>query len=106
MSVDQIPHYAVDGTHDTRSRTGSSRREPSSEGMMNDMAAMSHTSDDNGSLDTLPSIKTLSLHKELGLGPAGQVSSDERDDRLIAAPDEVRVRGGNQQRGRIWRSTT
>jgi hypothetical protein len=74
--------------------------------MMNGMAAMSHTKDDNGSLDTLPSIKTLSLHKELGLGPGGRVTGDERDDRLVAVPDEVLVRGGNQQRDRIWRGIT
>ncbi|RKU46940.1 hypothetical protein DL546_005205 [Coniochaeta pulveracea] len=106
MGTDQNPHYTVDGAHNTLNRAASLRREPSSEGMMDGRAAMSHTSDDNGSLETLPSIKTLSLHKELGLGPAAQVARDEREDGLVAAPDEVRVRDGNPHRSRIWRGNT
>jgi hypothetical protein len=92
VSVDQIPHYTVDGTHDT----GSSRRDLSSEAMID----RSRTKDDSGSMDTLPSVKTtLSLRKELG----GQDTTDGGDD-CVAVPEEVRVRGGNLHLSRIWRA--
>lgn len=98
ISVDQMPHYAVDGNQDTRSL----RRVELTSVAMIDQRSRRSTTDDSVSMDTLPSVKMMSLRKGLELGSSLPGQQNQMTEH-VAVPEEVRLRGANLHLSRIWR---
>ncbi|OIW27947.1 hypothetical protein CONLIGDRAFT_455527 [Coniochaeta ligniaria NRRL 30616] len=91
----------------TRSHSrASSRRELSTEGMIDGRAAISvsHSRNPSGSTDTLPSTKPFDLDVASDPAPAQDKQSGAHGRPEIATPEEARVRGSNLYVSRIWRS--
>lgn len=84
----------------------SSRRELSTEAMIDSRAtiSISHDRKPSGSTDTLPSPKAFDLHVA---APDPAAAQERQNDTHglpdIATPEEVRVRGSNLYVSRIWR---
>ncbi|KAB5585901.1 hypothetical protein GE09DRAFT_1210488 [Coniochaeta sp. 2T2.1] len=96
-----------DGGDESRSRN-LSRRELSTEAMIDGRAAISicHNRNASGSTDTLPSSKPFELQVTTKPTTARDKEEEEprgRPEISITQPEEVRVRGSNLYVSRIWR---
>jgi hypothetical protein len=105
LGVDELEDFDTpNGPGRSPSRT-SSRRDLSTEAMIDGMASISHNRDQSGSTDTLPSSKPFDVHVATNPTTAMEGPDTHHGRPVIASPEEARVRGSNLHVSRIWGPT-